>query len=100
MSVKLYPVAARLSRAVRPARLTGLTRSRNWTALLLVSLLTLGLLAACGDSPTPVPPTPTPTPKYQQENNFELQFTMNIPFNWNKSTVDANTVVYINPANT
>lgn len=98
MSVKLYSFAARLSRATRPATMAGVARSQRWAGLLIVITLTLGLLAACGDSPTPVPPTPTPTPKYQQENNFDLLFTMNIPFNWNKNVVDANTVVYQNPA--
>lgn len=67
-----------------------------WAWLLIMTLLASLLLSACGGETTPIPiePTATPIPRFQQENNPGLKFTMNIPFNWNKTIIDANTVVY------
>ncbi len=70
---------------------------QNWAALIIAGLLGVLVLVACGEEPTPVPPTPTPTPRFQLETNNDLFYTLNIPFNWNKSPVDANSVIYVNP---
>lgn len=67
-------------------------------ALLVTMLLSSLALAACGDAPTPVPPSPTPAPEFQAEVSPELAFTMSIPYGWTKQVVDANTIVYLNPA--
>lgn len=80
-----------------PARKSG----QPWVILVVASLCASLLLAACGEAATPVPvaPTATPIPRYQQENNTALQFSMNMPFGWTKTTIDANTVVYTRPDN-
>jgi hypothetical protein len=74
---------------------------RPWAILIVATLLTGLVLSACGEEATPAPiaPTATPIPRFQQENNPDLQFTMNMPFGWNKTVIDANTVVYIRPDN-
>lgn len=71
-----------------------------WSVLVAVALLTSLLLAACGDSaaPTQAPPTATPLPSYQQESNSGLKFSMNMPFGWSRTAIDANTVVYTKPS--
>ncbi|HEX2911209.1 MAG TPA: hypothetical protein VH186_10405 [Chloroflexia bacterium] len=96
MGNKLFAHGFRGVRASSPVFISS-TRGRAF--LLLVMLLSSMLLAACGQESTPVPPTPTPAPRFQQENNSDLFFTMNIPFNWNKNVLDANTVVYTPPDN-
>lgn len=78
-----------------------LKSGRAWVALVVATMLTSLLLAACGEeaAPTQAPPTATPLPSFQQENNPTLKFTMNVPFGWNKTVIDANTVVYTKPDN-
>src|SRR5436309_2361567 len=95
----LLPLKSTSNRGWRffPARKSG----RSWVIVVVASLLASLLLAACGEEATPAPvaPTATPAPRYQQENNPALQFSMNIPFGWNKTPVDANTIVYTKPDN-
>ncbi len=78
-----------------PVQISG----QSWAILVVAALLTSLVLAACGENPTPAPvaPSPTPAPHFQQENNPDLKFSMNMPFGWVRNVIDANTVVYTKP---